>query len=102
MITLACLVNDFSKDLVAQVEKIKKEKRKKRKKSWRAIRNGMSMYGTMLCKLYKTSSLKLPSTVQIINVVFSPYITLHYITIHYITLQYITFNYITLHVASTS
>lgn len=51
MITLACLVNDFSRDLIAQVERVEKEERKKRKKSWRAIRNGMSMYGTMLRKL---------------------------------------------------
>lgn len=51
MITLACLINDFSRDLIAQVERVEKEERKKRKKSWRAIRNGMSMYGTMLRKL---------------------------------------------------
>lgn len=55
MITLACLVDDFPRDLIARVEEGLEERRKGReegkKNCWRAIRNGMSMYGTMLREL---------------------------------------------------
>lgn len=54
MITLACLVDDFPRDLIARVEEgLGKEERKRgrEKNCWRAIRNGMSMYGTMLREL---------------------------------------------------
>jgi len=59
----------------------------------------MSMYGYDALRAARTRSLKLSSTVQIVDALSRLFFVLHYITLHYITFitYYITINYITLH-----
>jgi len=69
----------------------------------------MSMYGYDALRAARTRSLKLSSTVQIVDALSRLFFVLHYITLHYITLhslhitlQLITLHYIRLHVITSS
>lgn len=97
MITLACLVDDFPRDLIARVEEgLGKEERKRgREKKLLARHTQWNVY------VWNDAPRAVKDMFSETPVNRTDYkrclFALHYITLHYVTLHYITFNYITLH-----